>query len=73
METKNVTPLQGIRKYCKDCTGGRLKEIRLCLNSECSLYAFRFGHNPNRKGIGRKDGVSIKKTTTQQKISLGKG
>ena len=46
------TPLRAIRSKCRDCTNGSLKDIRLCTFSDCPLYPFRMGRNPNRKGIG---------------------
>ena len=52
MSDKLPTPLQAIRKHCINCAG-RLKEIRECATTECSLHRFRMGRNPARKGIGR--------------------
>lgn len=42
-----MTPVQSIRKYCLDCCGDSPKEVRLCPNTECFLYPFRMGKNPN--------------------------
>ncbi|MDD5679744.1 MAG: hypothetical protein PHI59_00660 [Candidatus Omnitrophica bacterium] len=53
MKTSKVTPLKAIRRYCVNCCRGSAKEVRLCPDSEmCYLYPYRFGKNPNRKGIG---------------------
>jgi len=49
---KNITPLKAIRLKCLDCSAGSAKEIRLCEHIDCALYQYRFGKNPNRKGIG---------------------
>ena len=50
----NITksPLKAIRAKCLDCSGGHPKEVLHCPSAECPLYPFRFGNNPNRKGIG---------------------
>lgn len=52
MNTKNITPLKSIRLKCLDCSAGHPKVVKLCPVTDCSLYPFRFGKNPNRKGIG---------------------
>jgi len=51
---KNLTPVKAIRSKCLDCSAGQLSEVRKCEINECSLFPFRMGKNPNRKGIGRK-------------------
>jgi len=43
------TPKKAIRKKCIDCSGGSLREVRLCWATECPLYPFRMGKNPFRK------------------------
>ena len=47
-----MTPLKAIRAKCLDCVCGQAQEVRLCAITDCPLYEFRMGHNPNRKGIG---------------------
>jgi len=47
------TPLKAIRAKCLDCSCWQTKEVRLCQHTECPLFHYRFGKNPNRKGIGR--------------------
>ncbi|MCK9554962.1 hypothetical protein M0R36_03990 [bacterium] len=51
---KTLTPIKAIRAKCVDCSNGQLKEIRLCPITDCPIYPFRMGRNPNRKGIGNK-------------------
>ncbi|MEK6645572.1 MAG: hypothetical protein AABY84_02735 [Candidatus Firestonebacteria bacterium] len=52
------TSLEAIKEHCLYCMNGQRQEVNLCPSvTTCCLYHFRFGHNPNRKGIGR-DGVS---------------
>lgn len=44
-----MTPMQAIKAKCLDCNCGQAKEIKLCTETRCPLYAFRMGKNPNRK------------------------
>lgn len=59
-----LTPVKAIRAWCLDCSGFQPKEVRLCLHTACPLYFYRFGKNPNRKGIGRKTGLLLQKTVS---------
>lgn len=47
-----MTPLKAIRLKCLDCCCGQYKEVRLCPSDDCSLWIYRFGHNPKRTGLG---------------------
>lgn len=49
---KHPSPLKAIRAKCIDCSAGVAKEVRECVVTDCSLYPFRMGKNPNRAGIG---------------------
>lgn len=49
---KILSPIKAIRKNCIDCMCGQSKEVRLCPSKDCPLYPYRFGKNPNRKGMG---------------------
>ncbi|MDD2656852.1 MAG: hypothetical protein PHQ18_04810 [Patescibacteria group bacterium] len=51
---KTKSPLKSIREKCLDCMGGQPKEVRVCESIDCALYPYKFGKNPNRKGIGGK-------------------
>ena len=64
---KMSTPLKAIRAKCLDCSADQPKEVRLCPITDCPLYPFRMGHNPNRKGIGGKPKL---KTEFSGEISL---
>jgi len=55
---KNLSPLKSIRKHCLECTCGSMNEVKKCIITDCPLFPFRFGKNPNRKGIGNKN-VSV--------------
>jgi hypothetical protein len=52
MEIK--TPMKAIRAKCMDCSNNQIVEVRECPVTNCPLYPYRMGHNPNRKGIGGK-------------------
>jgi hypothetical protein len=47
-----LTPLRAIRAKCLDCSDMSSNEVKLCGFTDCPLYPYRFGKNPNRKGIG---------------------
>lgn len=49
-----LTPMKAIRAKCLDCCCGQANEVRLCTATQCPLYEYRDGHNPNRKGMGNK-------------------
>lgn len=51
-ERGSMTPLRSIRLKCLDCMCGSSNEVKLCSDEECSLFTYRFGHNPKRKGLG---------------------
>jgi hypothetical protein len=54
MKKNYLTPIKAIRKFCIDCSGGSIKEVRECIIKDCPLFDFRLGKNPRRKGINRK-------------------
>ena len=43
-----MTPMKAIRAKCLDCNY-TAKEVRLCPCTDCALWPFRLGKNPNRK------------------------
>jgi len=47
-----LTPLKAIRLKCLDCSAGSSNEVKFCRIFRCSLYPYRSGHNPARKGVG---------------------
>lgn len=47
-----LTPVKAIRAKCLDCCGYSPMEVRLCPCTSCSLYPYRMGHSPARKGKG---------------------
>lgn len=52
-----MTPLKAIRAKCLDCCCGNSAEVNRCPCTDCSLYVFRFGKNPNRAGMGNSDNL----------------
>ena len=62
---KILTPLKAIRAKCLDCSVYQPKEVKLCPADDCDLYRYRFGKNPNRKGLGRKRFDSVQKVVTK--------
>ena len=51
MKNQN-SPLVAIRKHCLSCEDG-WNGVRDCVISDCNLYLFRFGKNPNKKKGGK--------------------
>lgn len=58
-----TSPLKAIRAKCLDCQAGSWKRIAECPSTRCSLWPYREGKNPNRRGIGGNPKFK-KKTTT---------
>jgi len=44
-----TTPMKAIREKCLDCCCGSSQEVKLCEISDCALYPFRLGKNPNKQ------------------------
>jgi hypothetical protein len=44
------TPLKAMRRKCLDCCCGPPKEVELCPVEGCSLFPYRLGKHPTRKG-----------------------
>lgn len=44
-----LTPMKAIRAKCLDCMCGQIYEIKKCPCTDCPLYSYRSGHNPNCK------------------------
>ena len=65
---KRLTPVKAIRAKCLDCCCGQPKEVRLCVIPDCPLYNYRFGKNPNRKGIGFGQNEKIKNIGVSEDI-----
>lgn len=62
--SKSLTPVRAIRAKCLDCSAGQPSEVKMCTHTDCSLYLYRYGKNPNRKGLGgRQNSLVLEKTT----------
>jgi hypothetical protein len=57
---KNLSPLKSIRKHCLECSSGSTLEVKNCIITDCPLFLYRLGKNPNRKGIGGKIGNGLR-------------
>ncbi|MCL4547623.1 MAG: hypothetical protein M1495_03550 [Bacteroidetes bacterium] len=66
---KNESPIKAIRTKCLDCTVHQPKEVRHCPVDDCTLYPYRFGKNPNRKGIGKQNAMGLRQSNSRQ-VSL---
>ena len=53
---KVLTPIKAIRAKCQECSNYQPSEIRHCVITDCPIYPFRMGKNPNRTGIGNLKG-----------------
>ncbi len=60
METKRLTPLKAIKTYCTDCVCGTRYVHDCGGDGNCTLFPYRKGHNPSRRGIGREGGPTPK-------------
>ena len=63
-----MTPLKAIRAKCLDCMCDQPKEVRLCPSTDCPLYPFRMGKNPNRVGISNKKDTSQSDKDSSSKV-----
>ncbi len=46
-----IRPLTVIKEHCKEC-GGWEEPPKRCEVTDCALFPFRLGKNPNRAGMG---------------------
>jgi len=46
---EGMSRLKVIREYCLGCGEGTSKAVNECEFTDCPLYAYRLGKNPNRK------------------------
>ena len=45
----SLTPMKAIRAKCIECCCGNMAEVKECTITDCALYDFRMGKNPNIK------------------------
>ena len=55
-----ITPLKAIKKHCLECSGYEKKQVRECVGSDCVLFPYRLGSNPNRQGCTMKKNTASK-------------
>jgi hypothetical protein len=51
-EVMDLTPLKAIRQKCLQCSNWQPIEVKHCPVEACALTPYRFGTNPERKGVG---------------------
>ena len=61
----SLTSVKAIRHRCLDCSVYSPKEVRNCKHLDCSIYPYRLGKNPNRKGIGGNMNLNSKISSTK--------
>jgi len=61
-----LPPVKAIRAYCLDCCNWQAYEVTHCTRTQCELYPYRMGHNPNRKGVGPKNPTFTKKEQEEE-------
>jgi hypothetical protein len=66
-----MSPLRAIRKKCLDCSCDNTAEVRKCVVTDCALFPFRMGKNPNRKGIGGRSAEDLKNINSASDSVLG--
>jgi hypothetical protein len=62
------TSLKAIRMKCVECAGSP-HSVRGCTFSDCALYPYRLGRNPNRSGIGGNPLFSSRKVLLKLGVS----
>ncbi len=67
---KKLTPSKAIRANCLACSNGQPKEVKLCVIPDCPLYSYRFGTNPNRKGVGKSNATGLKRTISKSNVGV---
>ena len=68
-----LTPVKAIRAKCLDCSGGSRYEVEQCVITDCPLYPYRLGKNPNRKGQTLTDEQKAARTKNLRKAREAKG
>ena len=48
---KATTAVKAIRLHCLSCSCDNAAEVRRCELTDCNLYKFRMGRNPNIKRV----------------------
>jgi hypothetical protein len=66
MPPDGLTTLAAIKRRCLDCSDGTAAGAKGCAHTGCDLWSFRMGRNPNRAGVGRKDGLFAGKLPTHR-------
>jgi hypothetical protein len=52
IKSKTLTPMTAIRSKCMQCSNWQYGDITQCPITDCALWPYRFGKNPDRRGVG---------------------
>lgn len=55
-----LTPIKAIRAKCLECSGGQVKEVRVCPIKRCVLYEYRMGHRPRDEEVTTEENLNGK-------------
>lgn len=63
-----LTATQAIRAKCVECNCGVKAEVKHCTLTDCPLYPFRMGHNPNYQRKSRSLASKSSRFTAQENL-----
>lgn len=52
VQEKVLTPMRAIRAKCMQCSNFQPTDVTQCPITDCALWVYRFGKNPDRRGVG---------------------
>ena len=67
-----LTPIKAIKAKCLDCCCGQRDEVKSCPVTDCPIWDFRLGKNPNRKKRSLTDEQKIAARDRLAKARLAK-
>ena len=67
-----MTAIQAIRAYCIGCMCDDKSEVKNCPVTDCELYPFRLGRNPNYKGRELSDEERAKRAEQMREMQRKK-
>lgn len=59
-----LTPMKAIRAKCLDCSCGSANEVKHCPITNCPLFPYRSGKNPN----ARRERTAVQREATEKLI-----
>jgi hypothetical protein len=52
LRSVKLTPMKAIRYFCVECVGWNVSLISICSDTNCPLFPYKSGRNPQRAGTG---------------------